>query len=175
MAGTGGSPEPGCVVDLNCNPEVLPSSGDFAQDCVDHINQFRVGCHCLPPLQRWTEAEACADANAEYDEGTGQAHSGWPDKACPDQSGPLSRANAGWATNECPGWGSSGQILSGCLKSMYGEGATWAQQLGRAPTQERWRGRRTPVRSELQVSSRHGRVISRAPDKEQLSSPRGEG
>jgi hypothetical protein len=133
-AGTGGAE--GCVVDLECDPPVLPSTGDFAQDCVDRINQFRVGCHCLPALTRWTEAEACADANAEYDAGTGQAHSGWPSTACPDESGPLSRDMAGWATNECPGWGSPGEIVSGCMKSMYGEGAEWAADLARTPTQD---------------------------------------
>ena len=40
-------------------PTPLPKTGDFGQDCVDRINQFRWECQCLPPLQRWTEAEAC--------------------------------------------------------------------------------------------------------------------
>lgn len=136
--GDGDGPEPGCVVDLNCDPAVLPSTGDFSQDCVNRINQFRVGCHCLPPLERWTEGEACATANAEFDQDTGQPHSGWRSEngACPDDSGPLSSQYYGWATNECPGYGSAESVLSSCLKSMYGEGAEWAEQLGRAPTQE---------------------------------------
>jgi hypothetical protein len=130
-----GDGDTGCVVDLDCEPEPLPPTGDFAQDCVNRINQFRVDCHCLDPLARWSEAEVCAAANAEYDQGTGQAHSGWPDEACPDESGPLATSNAGWATNECPSYGSATSVINGCLQSMYAEGAEWAEQLGRAPTQ----------------------------------------
>lgn len=139
LQGDGDAPD-GCVVDLECNVSPLPSTGDFGQDCVNRINQFRA-CFCdddgqpLVPLIRWTEAEQCAAANAEYDAGTGEAHSGWPDTACPDESGPLSREYAGWATNECPGWGSEEQVVSGCLASMYSEGADWAEALGRNPMQ----------------------------------------
>lgn len=138
-SGVGGAPS-GCVVDLECDDDPLPSTGDFGEDCVNRINQFR-SCFCdddgepLEPLVRWVEAEQCAAANAEYDAGTGEPHSGWPDNACPDESGPLSREYAGWATNECPGWGSEEQVVSGCLASMYSEGADWAEALGRSPLQ----------------------------------------
>lgn len=139
-AAGGSDPEgPGedCVVDLNCTPELLPTSGDFGQDCVDRINQFRVDCSCLPPLERWVEAEACAEANAVYDQGTEQAHSGWRGEACSADSGPLSVDMNGWATNECPGpyYDSPNDVLARCLPAMYGEGAEWAKTLGRAPTQ----------------------------------------
>lgn len=139
VAASGGA-STGCVVDLECDVAPLPATGDFGADCVNRINQFRA-CFCdddgqpLEPLIRWTEAEQCAAANAEYDAGTGEAHSGWPDTACPDDSGPLSSEYAGWATNECPGWGSEEQVVTGCLASMYSEGADWAQALGRNPTQ----------------------------------------
>lgn len=139
VQGDGDAPT-GCVVDLECDVAPLPSTGDFGEDCVNRINQFRA-CFCdddgqpLEPLIRWTEAEQCAAANAEYDAGTGVPHSGWPDTACPDESGPLSREYAGWATNECPGWGSEEQVVSGCLASMYSEGADWAEALGRDPLQ----------------------------------------
>jgi hypothetical protein len=141
MIAAGGSegevPDPDCVVDLDCRPELLPSTGDFGQDCVDRINQFRVGCSCLPPLARWTEAEACAQANAVYDQGTGEAHSGWRGEACDEASGPLSVDMNGWATNECPGpyYETPTSVLGSCLAAMYGEGAVWAEDLGRAPTQ----------------------------------------
>ncbi len=144
LSGDGGAPA-GCVVDLECMREVLPSTGDFGQDCVNRINQFR-SCFCdddgepLEPLMRWADAEQCAAANAEYDAGTGQPHSGWPSTACPDESGPLSRDYAGRATNECPGWGSEEQVVSGCLEMMFSEGADWAEALGRAPTQADYGG-----------------------------------
>ncbi len=55
------APIPGCM------PTALPSTGDPAEDCVRRINQFRWECQCLPPLARWTDGEACADQDAEYD------------------------------------------------------------------------------------------------------------
>lgn len=96
----------------NCAPEPLPSSGDLHQDCVDRINQFRVGCWCEQPLSRWTEGEACADEQAAYDAERDQAHAGFSDGIC----------ESGVGQNECPGWGSEEQVLSGCLQMMYDEG-----------------------------------------------------
>lgn len=94
-----------------CMPEPLPSTGDPAQDCVDRINQFRWECQCLPPLMRWTDGEACASSNAEYDS-TRSPHDGFRSGMCESGSG----------QNECPGWGSIDQTISGCLQQMWDEG-----------------------------------------------------
>lgn len=102
-----------CVPQVDCEPEVLPSTGDVYQDCVDRVNQFRVGCWCMPALSRWTEAEDCADQHAQYDYEQDTAHAGFSDNIC---------SNGGWAQNECPGWRSEQQIVEGCLQSMYNEG-----------------------------------------------------
>ena len=104
----GGLPEP----IPNCRPAVPPSSGDPAQDCVDRINQLRWDCQCLPPLQRWTAGEACAEQHAEYDSSR-SPHAGFRDGIC---------SPAGFGQNECPGWRSVGQVVSGCLQAMWDEG-----------------------------------------------------
>lgn len=96
----------------NCAPSPLPTTGDPAQDCVDRINQLRWDCQCLPPLQRWTEGESCADQHSEYDS-TRSAHSGFRDNIC---------TPGGWAQNECPGWNSEQHIVTGCLQAMWDEG-----------------------------------------------------
>ncbi len=96
-------PIPGCA------PTPLPPTGDFGQDCVDRINQFRWECQCLPPLQRWVEAEACTDQQAADDQATGVPH---------DHFGACGE----WAQNTCPNWGSAEQILTGCLQMMWDEG-----------------------------------------------------
>lgn len=96
----------------NCQPEALPSSADPYADCVNRINQLRWECQCLPPLQRWTEAEDCADQHSEYDS-TRAAHSGFRDDICSPR---------GWAQNECPGWGSTEHVIEGCLQAMWDEG-----------------------------------------------------
>ena len=41
----------------NCQPDPIESTGDPYADYVTRINQLRWECQCLPPLQRWTEAE----------------------------------------------------------------------------------------------------------------------
>ena len=112
--GTGGSTggSSACTPRVDCEPEPLPSSGDVHQDCVDRINQFRVECWCEAPLVRWTEGEACADEQAAYDADRDQPHAGFSDGIC----------ESGWGQNECPGWGSEEQVLSGCLQMMYDEG-----------------------------------------------------
>lgn len=96
----------------NCKPEALPSSGDRYADCVTRINQLRWECQCLPALQRWTEAEGCADQHSQYDS-TRSAHSGFRDEIC---------SPGGWAQNECPGWGSAVHVIEGCLQAMWDEG-----------------------------------------------------
>jgi hypothetical protein len=96
----------------NCRPAPPSSSGDLHADCVARINQFRWECQCLPPLERWTEAEDCTDSNAEYDSVNG-VHASFYDMPC----GSGSRAQ-----NECPGWPSNDHIVDGCLQSMWDEG-----------------------------------------------------
>lgn len=99
-----------------CRPPVPPSTGDPRQDCVDRINQFRRECQCLPPLQRWTAGESCADSHAMIDQQTRTAHNGFRMRQC---------ANSGSGQNECPGWlgwGSVASTVSGCLQQMWDEG-----------------------------------------------------
>lgn len=95
-----------------CAPTPPPSSGDPQQDCVDRINQFRAECQCLPPLQRWTGGEKCADRMAEADHNSGQAH------------GAANQGMCSWGSgqNECPGWGSVDDVIDGCLQMMWDEG-----------------------------------------------------
>lgn len=109
----------GCTPAVECEPEPLPSTGDAHQDCVDRINQFRVGCWCLPALERWTEGEACANEHSQYDFEEDEAHAGFSDGICD---------NGGNAQNECPGWGSETQIIEGCLQMMYDEGPPPSEQ-----------------------------------------------
>lgn len=96
----------------NCQPEPLQPTGDPRADCVTRINQLRWECQCLPPLERWNEAEGCADQHSEYDSSR-SAHAGFRDDICSPR---------GSAQNECPGWGSTQQIVSGCLQAMWDEG-----------------------------------------------------
>lgn len=96
-----------------CSPDPPPTTGDFYQDCVDRINQLRWECQCLPPLDRWTEAESCADQQAEYDYGVNQAHAGIQANVC--QPG-------GSGQNECPDYGPNFGIVEFCLQQMWDEG-----------------------------------------------------
>ena len=93
----------------NCAPPVQPSSGDFGQDCVDRINQFRWECQCLPPLERWSEAEGCTDQQSADDQASGVAHDNFG--ACNEN-----------AQNTCPNWGSDASVIDGCLQMMWDEG-----------------------------------------------------
>ena len=122
-AGTGGTPgDPRFIADCgngplnapvaNCQPEPLDSTGDPYADCVTRINQLRWECQCLPPLQRWNDAEGCANQHSEYDS-TRSAHAGFSDDICSPR---------GWAQNECPGWRSAEHVINGCLQSMWDEG-----------------------------------------------------
>ena len=95
-----------------CMPEPMATTGDPAQDCVDRINQFRWECQCLPPLARWTEAEACASMHGEYDS-TRDPHDGFRDGICT----PMASAE-----NECPGWPSVSATIDRCLQQMWDEG-----------------------------------------------------
>jgi uncharacterized protein YkwD len=101
----------GCVADLQCMP-TAPSTGDFNADCVARINQFRA-CVCLPPLARWDAGESCATQDSQYDYTQNTAHAGFEAKVCTPQ---------GNAENECPSWGSTTQVVSGCMQQMFDEG-----------------------------------------------------
>ena len=121
--GTGGAPgDPRFIADCsngpldapiaNCQPEAPASTGDAYADCVTRINQLRWECQCLPPLQRWNDAEACANQHSEYDS-TRQAHSGFSGNIC---------SPGGSAQNECPGRRSTEHVINGCLQAMWDEG-----------------------------------------------------
>jgi len=117
--GTGLSGGPGCdagPLDApvpDCAPESPPSTGDFYQDCVDRINQFRWECQCLPPLERYPEAESCADQQAQYDYEVDEAHAGIRAGICEPGNG---------SQNECPDYAPSFDIIDFCLQQMWDEG-----------------------------------------------------
>ncbi len=102
----------------SCAPSAFTPTGDYHQDCVDRINQFRAECQCLPPLARWTEAEACADQMAAYDAAADSAHAAFRAELCEP---------GGTAQNECPGWGSAESIVvdqqffESCIGMMWHE------------------------------------------------------
>jgi hypothetical protein len=102
----------GCTENIRCTLDAPASTGDVYADCVNRINQFRTECACLPPLERWTDGEACADEMAEYDSVQDSAHAGFQDDVC----------EGGSAQNECPGWRSEEQVVEGCLQAMWDEG-----------------------------------------------------
>ncbi len=79
------------------------------QLCVDTINMYRATIG-LPALQRWTEAEDCADAECVSDGMSGVPH------------GAFGMCGEG-AQNECPGWpGPPETMITGCLELMWNEG-----------------------------------------------------
>jgi hypothetical protein len=85
------------------------SSAGAEQLCVDTINQYRATLN-LPPYERWTGAELCADGEAESDSVTMTAHGAFPQ--CGEH-----------AQNECPGWPPPADtMIVGCLKKMWEEG-----------------------------------------------------
>ncbi len=92
-----------------CTPTPFASTGDPHQDCVDRINQFRWECQCLPPLARWTEAEGCSNEQSATDQSTNSPHGNFGD--CGEN-----------AQNTCPNWGSTTDVISNCLQSMWNEG-----------------------------------------------------
>lgn len=77
--------------------------------CVTTINAYRER-KGLPPYERWTDAETCADGEAKSDAATNRAHGAFP------RCGEL-------AQNECPGIsGSPERALTTCLEMMWDEG-----------------------------------------------------
>lgn len=111
----GGAPPTGCeggplpAPIPGCAPAALPSTGDPHQDCVDRINQLRYECQCLPPLARWTDGEACSDGQSADDQAADSPHGNF------GSCGEL-------AQNTCPNWGSTSDVIGGCLQSMWDEG-----------------------------------------------------
>jgi len=87
-------------------------SGDplasYRQRCVDQINEYRA-TEGKPPYARWSSAELCSDGEAQSDSETGTPHGAFG--ACGE-----------WAQNECPGWGSLEDTVTGCLAMMWAEG-----------------------------------------------------
>lgn len=134
------SADGGCAQSINCMLNPAASTGDIHQDCVDRINQFRTQCACLPPLQRWTAGEACADLEAQYDSmqpAQSAAHAGfihtetvcgqnpvpqmWA-TCCSPASGFLPAGPSAMAQDECPGDPSNATVISYCLQQMWSEG-----------------------------------------------------
>jgi len=108
---TGGDGGP-CTVNLSCVLAAPASTGDIRQDCVNRINQFRTTCACLKPLARWTDGEACADMDSQYDAMQMVGHAGAMANIC----------NWGDAQDECPGDPSNQYVVSMCLQQMWSEG-----------------------------------------------------
>jgi hypothetical protein len=104
-AGTGGTT--GCTPNTACRPTPPASTGNPYDDCVARINQFRA-CMCLPPLERWTAGEACADQDVAYDRSRNSPHAGFIGKICSPQ---------GSGENEC-----LGGAVNNCLQNMFDEG-----------------------------------------------------
>ena len=102
----------------NCEIVPPPSTGDYHADCVTEINAIREVCQCLPPLERRTEAEDCADQMAQYDYENNTAHGGFQARLC---------SPTGTGQCECPGWDSAESITQGtrwneaCLAMMWHE------------------------------------------------------
>ena len=64
----------------------------------------------LPPYQRWSAEESCADGQAKSDSQSGTAHGAFGQ--CTEN-----------AQNECPGWpGPPDQMIPQCLAMMWAEG-----------------------------------------------------
>jgi hypothetical protein len=104
-AGTGGSSS--CTPNYSCRPTPPPATGDAHADCVARINQFR-DCVCVPRLERWTEAESCANQQVAYDRSRNAPHAGWNGNVCSPK---------GSGQNEC-----LGGAINGCQQSMFDEG-----------------------------------------------------
>ena len=111
MSTTGGDGGP-CTVNLGCVLAAPASTGDLRQDCVNRVNQFRTTCACLKPLARWTDGEACADMDAQYDAMMQVGHAGARANICP----------WGSAQDECPGDPSNQSVIQMCLQQMWSEG-----------------------------------------------------
>jgi hypothetical protein len=77
--------------------------------CVTTINQYRATLG-LAPYAQWTDAETCADGQAERDAASGTAHSAFGQ--CAET-----------AQNECPGLpGTPASTVGDCFSAMWSEG-----------------------------------------------------
>lgn len=94
-----------------CNATAPELTGDFHEDCVRWLNEYRWQCQRLPPLTRWNAGESCADQQAQYDHERNAPHAGF-------------QANVGGCSargqNEAPGWPEA-QLLPGMLRMMWQE------------------------------------------------------
>jgi hypothetical protein len=106
---TGGSG--GCTPDYSCAP-TAPNTGNFYDDCIARINQFRA-CVCVPPVTRYQTGEDCANQVAQYDYELASPHAGFGAGIC---------SPVGSAENECPGWTTPQSTVDGCLQQMFNEG-----------------------------------------------------
>lgn len=120
--GTGGTP--GTTPATMSDPTAEPTTGDDATGddtasadpdeaatklCVDTINMYRATIG-LAPLQRWSDAEDCSDAECVSDGNSGTPHGAFG--MCGES-----------AQNECPGWpGPPADMITGCLELMWNEG-----------------------------------------------------
>jgi hypothetical protein len=109
-AGTGGRSGTGGTTGTGGSTVVVDAGSLDAsrQACVDRINELRATLS-LPPLQRWTANDACADSQAKSDSETGTAHGAF--KTCPNM-----------AQNECPNYKSIQSTLTSCIDAMWAEG-----------------------------------------------------
>lgn len=94
-------------------PASAPASGatpnPAAERCVAQINAYRRTLG-LAPLSRWTQNEACTNAQSARD---GQGH---------DAHGHFGECGE-MAQNTCPGWpGPPERMIDGCLQMMWNEG-----------------------------------------------------
>lgn len=92
--------------DSSASPSSEPA---IAELCVKTINDYRKGIGA-PALDRWTDGEACADAQCKSDSESGKAHGAFGD--CGE-----------FAQDECPGWdGDYEKAIPACLEMMWNEG-----------------------------------------------------
>jgi hypothetical protein len=63
---------------------------------------------CLPPLERWTAGESCANQQAAYDQARNSPHAGFNGNICSPR---------GNAQNEC-----LGGTVNACIQRMFDEG-----------------------------------------------------
>jgi hypothetical protein len=109
---TGGTAAAGGTTATGGTPGGGGGSGDplesYRQKCFDQINTYRATLS-LPPYQRWTSAETCADSEAKSDSESGKAHGAFP--SCGES-----------AQNECPGYPGLDSTVTTCLAQMWAEG-----------------------------------------------------
>ena len=101
-----------CTEGADADADAAVDTGDplesYRQRCVDEINRYRA-TEGKTPYGRWRAAETCTDGEARSDSETGTAHGAFG--SCGE-----------WAQNECPGWGSLEDTVTGCLAMMWAEG-----------------------------------------------------